>query len=469
MQISHGDPRMMESFRNAIAIKDEPNIPNEEVPSAPLFDYHQVGSTIKEITDISPTLYPDLTELERENTIDSFDYKQPINSTEKTEKFSCLKNFDLSSVSNDFALGLKDIQISTPLVPLSESVKTRFWSNDTEKDKSENSKNTKIENALKLTSKQREVLDRFFSAVSKAQDMFTLSKIIDGALNSGIWLNAYGEEKYSFTDLVVNQIKRLKYDNEITIDIMCKLMEKGAILNEDYTEIDKELENFKKYRENKKKASEKFLSNVSEFRRVVEDSTSQGTLNSLNIDNTTFYLKYSRDSIVDIAKVVDGARSLGLSYGDVTFGYNIVKIGKSEVEIETKNGIRNYNDVRGDVTLTFYTSLGELKARLYCNENIIKVEVDNQEKFKQLVEINEKIGENCQILGLPVVEAIKKSYERSEKSHSYKSIKHKVEKDVKHIMRDFKPGEIVNSSLDNVHLQKTLTNKNKTMSIAPAG
>ncbi|MBV0899959.1 MAG: hypothetical protein KTV77_04400 [Wolbachia endosymbiont of Fragariocoptes setiger] len=108
-----------------------------------------------------------------------------------------------------------------------------------------------------------------------------------------------------------------------------------------------------------------------------------------------------------------------------------------------------------------------MKVRLYCNENIIKVEVDNQEKFKQLVEINEKIGENCQILGLPVVEAIKKSYERSEKSHSYKLIKQKVEKDVKHIMRDCKPGEIVNSS--NVHLQKMLTNKSKTMSIAPAG
>ncbi|MBV0899960.1 MAG: hypothetical protein KTV77_04405 [Wolbachia endosymbiont of Fragariocoptes setiger] len=162
--------------------------------------------------------------------------------------------------------------MSTPFVPLSESVKTRFWSNPTETDKLENSKNIKIENALKLTSKQREVLDRFLNAVSKAQDMFTLSKIIDGALSSGIRLNAYGEEKYSFTDLVVKQIKRLKYDNEITIDMMCKLIEKGAILNEDYTEIDEELENFKKYRENKKKASEKFLSNVYEFRRVVEDS-----------------------------------------------------------------------------------------------------------------------------------------------------------------------------------------------------
>ncbi|MBV0899961.1 MAG: hypothetical protein KTV77_04410 [Wolbachia endosymbiont of Fragariocoptes setiger] len=65
LQTFHGDPGMMEFFRNAIVTKDEPNAPNEEVPSAPLFDYHQVGSTIEEITDISSALYPDLTGLER--------------------------------------------------------------------------------------------------------------------------------------------------------------------------------------------------------------------------------------------------------------------------------------------------------------------------------------------------------------------------------------------------------------------
>ncbi len=68
-------------------------------------------------------------------------------------------------------------------------------------------------------------------------------------------------------------------------------------------------------------------------------------------------------SIIDVAKITDGARSLGLTQGKIEYGRDIVKIGKSEVEIITENGIRHYTNLadNSNIVLTFSTSLGELE------------------------------------------------------------------------------------------------------------
>ncbi|WP_225537051.1 hypothetical protein [Wolbachia endosymbiont of Mansonella ozzardi] len=75
--------------------------------------------------------------------------------------------------------------------------------------------------------------------------------------------------------------------------------------------------------------------------------------------------EYFRDSVINVAEITDGARNLGSTQGEMGYGRDIIKIGKSEVEITIENGIRNYTDLTNgsDVALTFPTSLGELEVR----------------------------------------------------------------------------------------------------------
>jgi ankyrin repeat protein len=168
---------------------------------------------------------------------------------------------------------------------------------------------------------------------------------------------------------------------------------------------------------NKKSADEEF----SKFQKIAESAAVQGKLLNLKIDDTTFYLEYSPDSVVDVAKIVDGARSLGLYQGSIECGGNIVKIGEDEVEIEINNGIRNYTDLsdNGNVIITFPTSLGKLEVRLYNDiqyEGIVRVEVCDQKKLAQLISKKEEIGKNCLLGGLSIYDAIEQGYfERSGK------------------------------------------------------
>lgn len=128
------------------------------------------------------------------------------------------------------------------------------------------------------------------------------------------------------------------------------------------------------------------------------------------MDSSTLYLEYSGESIIDVAKITDGTRDLGLIHGDVKCGRNIVKIYNSEVEIKTEDGIRNYTDLTegSDIVLTFYTSLGELEVRLYpheTNKNLIRVEVSDEDLLEDIESYNEEIGQNCLLGGLSVIKA----------------------------------------------------------------
>ncbi|WP_341821755.1 hypothetical protein [Wolbachia endosymbiont (group A) of Ischnus inquisitorius] len=168
------------------------------------------------------------------------------------------------------------------------------------------------------------------------------------------------------------------------------IVSKGAVFGNtvDANIVNTLTSEFKEHKTNMKKAYKDYISNTHKFIEVAKSATSS-ELKDIRIDNSVFYLEYSKDSKIDITKITDGARGLGLTHGDLKCGRNIVKIGNSEVEIKTEKGKRNYTDLTegSDVVLTFYTSLGELEVRLrpdIKNKSHIKVEVCNQDLLKQL-------------------------------------------------------------------------------------
>ncbi|MDR2609453.1 MAG: ankyrin repeat domain-containing protein [Rickettsiales bacterium] len=277
-------------------------------------------------------------------------------------------------------------------------------------------------------------LNRFLDKVSKAQDISQLAKVVNEAIESGVRVNfpqrsPQSEGTYNFADCVVEKFNELKKnpkaagDIEVASGIVCKLVSRGATFHSRSSRdvIDKLESEFKDHKANMKKAYVDYVNHAAKFVEVAKSSTN-GRVKDARIDNSTFYLEYSEDSIINVAKITDGARSLGLTQRSIEYGRDIIKIGKSEVEIITENGIRNYTDLTdgSDIVLTFYTSLGELEVRLYTdmqNTNLIRVEINSQDLLKQLENRNEKIGKNCLLGGLPVSEAIKQgSFVRSGKS-----------------------------------------------------
>ncbi|WP_353271822.1 ankyrin repeat domain-containing protein [Wolbachia endosymbiont (group A) of Nomada goodeniana] len=282
---------------------------------------------------------------------------------------------------------------------------------------------------------QQKKLKWFLHEVDRAQDMNQLEQVVTEAIESGVRFNFLihpGEmmyqDTYNFTDYVMKKISALKKsskvenDIEVASGIVCKLVSKGAVLhNLSSIDVINTLESeFKDHKTNMKKAHEEYVKNTLEFMEIVK-SAANGKVKNAKIDNSTFYLEYSENSKIDVAKITDGARDLGLTQGEIEYGRDIIKIGKSEIEIITENGIRNYTDFadNSDIVLTFSTSLGELEVRLYPdmrNKDLIRVEVNNQGLLERLKNCDEKIGKNCLLGGLPVNQAIEQGFfVRSEK------------------------------------------------------
>ncbi|MGL9718556.1 MAG: ankyrin repeat domain-containing protein [Wolbachia sp.] len=272
-----------------------------------------------------------------------------------------------------------------------------------------------------LMPNQQKELDDFLDRVSKAEDMDKLEKVIDEAIRSGVRLSLnkdfspqypFLRDWHSFADCVVKRIGELKKNPKVASDIICKLISKGAIFyTRNSIDVIEELElEFKDLRANINKTCKDHTENTHKFIKIAKSATN-GKLKDIRVDNSTLYLEYSGDSTVYVAKITDGARYLGLTQGDIGYERNVVKIGKSEVEIITKNGIRDYTDLAdgSDVVLTFYTSQGELEVRLYPdkqNKDLIRVEVQDREKWEKLRNCEEEIGKNRRLGGLSVNQAI---------------------------------------------------------------
>ncbi|NUX01188.1 hypothetical protein GO685_01445 [Wolbachia endosymbiont of Madathamugadia hiepei] len=316
---------------------------------------------------------------------------------------------------------------------------------------------------------QGKLLKFFLDKVGEAQDMNELKQIVIKAIESGVRFNfphqgkLYGkayESKYSFTDYVIKKIKDIsesKKDPKVASDIVCELVSRGAVLyNIDSTFVIDTLESeFKDHKTKMKEAYEDYVNCTLQFMEVAKSATS-GKIKNAKLDNSTPYLEYSEDSTINVAKITDGARDLGLTQGEAGYGRDVIKIGKSEVEIITENDIRNYTDLANgsDIVLTFFTSQGKLEVRLYPDEqdqNLIRVE-GNKEMLKKLEDCGEEVGKNCRLGRLSVKEAIERKcftrsggLVRSEAMSPSKKVLEKAEA----AMEGVKPGDIVNSALGN--------------------
>lgn len=269
-------------------------------------------------------------------------------------------------------------------------------------------------------------LDELFKKASKVQNMYQLSEIVDQAIQSGVRFNFFrsfydecGEEIHSFMDLIVNKIGELNSNFEIASEIVCKLLSRGAMLYRvDAEDLFDTLEwEFEGHKTNIVKAYEDYINRTTKFMEIAKSATN-GRIKNAKMDNSSFYLEYSEDSTIDVAKITDGERDLGFTQ-EVGCGRNIIKIGKSEVEIITQDSTRNYTDLAdgSDIVLTFDTSFGELEVRLYPdkeNENLVIVEVNDEDLLEEIETYDEKIGKNCLLGGLSVSEAINQgSFNRS--------------------------------------------------------
>ncbi|MGL9732351.1 MAG: ankyrin repeat domain-containing protein [Wolbachia sp.] len=210
--------------------------------------------------------------------------------------------------------------------------------------------------------------------------------------------------------------------------------------------------------------SKEFEDYINGFWKSAESATRRGKLKSLEVDDAAFFLEYSEDSIVEVAKVIDGTKKLGLNQGNIACGSNVIKIGKSEVEIITENDVRDYTDLANgsDIVLTFYTSQGELDVRLYPDkkdQNLIRVEVKDQKKWEKLRSCEKEIGKNCSLGGYSVYDAIERRYfERSGHFQSCGtiSLSKKASEEVRAAVKDLNPGNVENSLPSHISCPKTV-------------
>ncbi|MDN5247577.1 MAG: ankyrin repeat domain-containing protein [Wolbachia endosymbiont of Tyrophagus putrescentiae] len=444
------------------AIEREGGIPtvpvDEEVEAnVPLFDdnfYDEIDSHI-----IEPALCPTLHE----------ELASDKNSWDKLEWHSTQLNQKTGVESNKQSNGWGDLDDSTDLNNgtstwcKSSTGESNEWERKDVYDGSTDDKHSSIESStdklknrqdsFKLTSKQKAELSKFLDRVSKVKNIGALNEMVNEALNSGMRLNACVDEGCSLANGIIKRINELngvKRNPRTVSNIVCKLIEKGAIFSE---EINKEVEVlFRDHKINIQSANKEFCECFNELQKCATNAIISGKLNEIVIDNVAFYLEYSLDSVVDVSKVMEGARSLGLYQGDVAFSCsNIVRIGESEVEVEIKNDVRNYIDISkdSDLILTFHTSQGELDVRLYPdkgNDDIIKVEIVEIKDQGKFVDIGKEIGKNCQFGGLTVFEAIEQGYfTRSGKFQSSKMIDTRAE--TKKVAEEIVEG-LENCSLD---------------------
>ncbi|QUI60491.1 ankyrin repeat domain-containing protein [Wolbachia endosymbiont of Spodoptera picta] len=264
--------------------------------------------------------------------------------------------------------------------------------------------------------------DKYFCKLDEVQDINQLEQVVNEAIKSrvrfnltcegNIYENTY-ESKYNFTDYVIRRISELKIfqgerDIEVASRIVCNLVKRGAVFEtlSSIIVIDK-LEKFKDHKANLKEARKSYIHYSLRFLEAAKNATT-GKVKEAKMDNFTFYLKYSKNSIVEVAKIINGTDE------STEFRRDVIAIGKSETEILTEGGVRNYTDLIGNIVLTFHTDLGKVDARLYSDvqdEGKIIVEVSNKEEIlEKFKNYKEELGENCLLGGSSVYDAIKQGY-----------------------------------------------------------
>ncbi|WP_264330498.1 ankyrin repeat domain-containing protein [Wolbachia endosymbiont (group B) of Erebia ligea] len=207
--------------------------------------------------------------------------------------------------------------------------------------------------------------DKYFCKLDEVQDINQLEQVVNEAIKSrvrfnltcegNIYENTY-ENKYNFTDYVIRRISELKIfqverDIEVASHIVCNLVKRGAVFEtlSSIIVIDK-LEKFKDHKANLKEARKSYIHYSLRFLEAAKNATT-GKVKEAKMDNFTFYLKYSKNSIVEVAKIINGTDE------STEFRRDVIAIGESEIEILTEGGVRNYTDLIGNIVLTFHTDL----------------------------------------------------------------------------------------------------------------
>ncbi|WP_254229773.1 ankyrin repeat domain-containing protein [Wolbachia pipientis] len=269
-------------------------------------------------------------------------------------------------------------------------------------------------------------LNKFLNKISEARDMYKLEEVVNKAISSGVRIgfserSSQGKKAYNFVDHVIEKISKLEKNPKVASSIICKLVSRGAVFNNKIGigVVDALESEFYDHKANVVKAHENYISSAHKFIELAK-STINGELYDVRIDNSTLYLEYSGDSIIDVAKITDRAGNLGLTQGSIKYERDIIRIGKSEVEIQTEGGIRYYTDLTegSNIVLTFYTSLGNIDVRLYPDvqdKSKIIVEVSNREEvLEKFKGHEEELGEDCVLGDYDVYYAIEQGYfERS--------------------------------------------------------
>ncbi|WP_264707125.1 hypothetical protein [Wolbachia endosymbiont (group A) of Acrocera orbiculus] len=260
-------------------------------------------------------------------------------------------------------------------------------------------------------------LNEFLEKAIAAKNINELSKVIDEALDLGIRINAANEDGFGFANVTMFKMYRDEFKGNKQEDIIRKLALNGADFN---VQVDKKITEI--HQKVQKEIEPQIYSRLTKLREVGENATIEGTVENVEIDNKTFYMEFSHSCIVDVAKVVEGAKNLGLSKGDLNLGGNIIKIGDGEVEVKTgKGGERDYVDISDNsaFAVTFYTSLGELNLMVYhdtADYHQVQIEVEDEEMWNELQEIGEIVGKGCLFGGMSVKETVEKgSFTRCER------------------------------------------------------
>lgn len=262
---------------------------------------------------------------------------------------------------------------------------------------------------IRLSEYENVKLNEFLEKAIAAENLDKLSKIVDEALDLGIRVNARNEDGFSFANVTMFKMYRDEFKENKQEDIIRKLALHGADFN---VQVDKKIAEM--YQKVQKEIEPQIYSRLKKLREVGEDATIEGTVEDVEIDNKTFYIEFSHSCIVDVAKVVEGAKNLGLSKGDLNLGGSIIKIGDGEVEVKTgKDGKRNYVDISDNsaFTVTLCTSLGELNLMVYHDTedyHQVQVEVEDEEMWNELQEIGEIVGKGCLFGGMSVKEVVEK-------------------------------------------------------------
>ncbi|WP_264735345.1 hypothetical protein [Wolbachia endosymbiont (group A) of Rhinocyllus conicus] len=255
---------------------------------------------------------------------------------------------------------------------------------------------------IKPSISESEKLSWFKSAVVRAKSLKEMNKVIDEVIDDGARLNACNDGEWSFAEYVVLGTHFHKFDKVDRKKVIRKLMLSGAefhdtllqnkLIGEIYNELQPEIQ-------------PQIDKQLEELGKAGESAVQEGALIDLEIDNRTFFVEFSEDSKVEVAKVLKANRELGS---------NILKIGNNAVEVKSeKGGIRNYTDMSdgSSIVLEFPTSIGKLNIVLYQdvkNYDQIQVKVADKELWAKLQQRGEEIGKNCLFGGVKLQEAVEK-------------------------------------------------------------